>query len=168
MGKKYFLAIYAEHARRIVRGEKSWEFRHADGFLQRLRLGDELLIVATHRDGRTAELVGVGLITALLTGRDVHTYFGDPETLRWCEAGCRPGTERNWDFFLREILEVWDGAIGLEARPVVPPRPVSDIRRLTTGKPWTGAGFTAVDELHRYGIDGRPIAESLDVWLGHM
>lgn len=164
----FFLSIGSKHVARILAGEKKWEFRANPSFgnLEHVDLAadDTLLIVSVGAEKR--EVVCAATVGRILRGDAVRTCFGDRKDERWLEAGCAPGTDRDWGFFEREILNIYPVAVELAVLRTFVPIPVADIVNRRSGKPWKGIGLTPVGDLHRYEIGGRPVEQQVAKIIG--
>ena len=150
----FCLSIQKDNVSRILSGNKRWEFRANPRFgcseEQAIKSGDTLVIISVNdEDVRVSCAATIGRI---LRKQYLHSYFGDPGTGHWLEAGCAPDSQRDWEFFAHDILENFSVAVELkEVRPL-PQMAMASIVHQHTGRPWRGLGLTPLDHLHRFTI----------------
>lgn len=168
MAETFLLSINRTNVDMILSGSKKWEFRgnpnfgHAGPYA--LGSGDVIFVVSVSDSSNIPCWCRVGRI---LRGAEMIAYFGDPESGRWHEAGCRPGTARDWEFFEREILSAHAVAVELTCHALADPVPLEKICGRFAAKTWGGRGFLHATQLRRYAIDGRDVGDHLAALVGN-
>ncbi len=158
----YFLSIRKKYVEMILTGSKQWEFRQNPTFGSSLEPGDLLFLVSTSEAG--SEISCLCKVKNILRGEKVQEGFDDYETGRWREAGCEDNTERDWDFFVDNILHQYPTAIKLGSHPVSPSIALSQVAHKTSRKTWKGIGLTPLSHLQRYTVGD----ESADQYFGNL
>jgi hypothetical protein len=162
----FTLSLRRVYADMILSGDKRWEFRANPRFgassNHHMSPGDVLFLVSTSPAGNAICIAC--LAGRILRGQQLVEYFGAEATGHWMEAGCKPGTERDFVFFQREILSCYATAVELlRVRPVAPPIACAEITKLKNGVEvaWSGRGFSARKDLLRLRYRGEPLVEVL-------
>lgn len=158
----YFLSIHDTYVSMIMDGAKQWEFRRNPAFgifpEGRLEPGDLIFVVSTFSDPARSPLIRCMVeIQDILRDHAMRDYFSDRASGHWREAGCEEGTDRDWDYFQRNILEEYATAIRVNAYKLEPPIDAASIRHKYKGSPWSGRGFTPAEDLRRFQIDGQVV-----------
>ena len=159
----YLLSVRNEYVEMIIDGVKKWEFRENSNFgVFRNRMiskNDLLFLVSSAKGATDAQIRCMCEIMTILRNEEVISYFGDEKSQKWREAGCREGSNRDWEFFKSNILYKFSTAIKVKSYEVVPAVNVRDIKKKTNGRSWSGKGFLDTDDLKNYSVFGRSVTE---------
>lgn len=155
----FFLSIQDRHVQRILQGIKLWEFRANPRFGitegGALGQGDVVFLISRFEDPEAAPSIAcMGRVLEVLRGEDMRRRFSDKGSGLWREAGCREGTDRDWGYFVRNILHAYQTAVRLEPHEIRPAVDVGIIRHKNKGTPWRGLGFTPARDLKRFSVNG--------------
>lgn len=154
MRNVYFLSLEEKYVQMILAGTKKFEFRKNPkfGILPNCELSEGDIIFVTS-DGC---IPCCCIVNQILRDKVYYDYFKDYDSGHWKEAGCDDNSERNFDFFCKDILNEHSTAIGLVVLPIDPIN-VKLIRHTTTNKPWNGRGFIPLQDLKRFSIHGEGV-----------
>jgi hypothetical protein len=160
----YFLSIFQDYVSMIIRGEKQWEFRenpcfgrYEDGEIQ---VGDILFPVSVSQDPSQGSAIScLCRITDIRRGNEMKDYFSDEKSGHWKEAGCRENSERDWEFFQKNILNKYSTAVRLKVYPIEPAIKTSEITHKTKRTSWKGIGFMPANKLNRFSIQDAEIID---------
>ncbi|MCP4723731.1 MAG: ASCH domain-containing protein [bacterium] len=162
MTEIYFLSIFEEYVRKILDGTKKWEFRENPDFGKTgeylMKPEDHVLIVST---GDKNVIPCICSVERILRGDEYTGYFRKTDSEIWEDTGCPEGCEEA-DEFKDLIIRDYRTALKLITIPFNVPIDVSTIVHLWTGKPWTGRGFGHIEQLKRFGINGKKVKEYFD------
>lgn len=159
----YLLSVRDEYVEMIINDVKRWEFRTNPNFgIFRNRMiskNDILFLVSSTKGTNDAQIRCMCEILTILRNEEVRSYFDDESSKKWREAGCIEGSCRDWEFFKSNILYKFSTAIKVKAHKVIPAINVSDIKKKTNGRSWSGKCFLSTDDLKNYSVYGQSVTE---------
>lgn len=154
----FLLSIHDKYASMILNGVKKWEFRRNPRFgillNKEIGVGDLVFLVNKSSEGKPPAIECMCRVLSVLREGDMRDYFYRKESGKWKEAGCEDNTERNWEFFVKSILDVYLTAIELKPYPVKPSIDGESIRHCTKNTPWKAIGLVATEDLKRFSVNG--------------
>ncbi len=145
----------------ILEGKKIWELRENPDFgnagNELLKIGDIIIIVSACEKSYIQCFCKV---EEIVRNADFQNYFSGRESGHFLDAGFND-TNEDWEYFEQKVLTKYKTAVRLKTNTLKQKIYLENIFQLHTGKLWTGRGFHHINQLKRFGINGKNLVDVL-------